>query len=101
MVVRSYAKKRRRSYFGLGKKENILLLKEKKDIIKNKKPVFITGIKLSKTLHLKTEEKKMRKCYKRKKIIYGKGSTVSVSHPYINKRNRLMLGEGEKKKNRI
>ena len=59
MVVRPYAKKRRRSYFGLGKKENILLLKEKKDIIKNKKPVFITGIKLSKTLHLKTEEKKM------------------------------------------
>ena len=58
MVVRPYAKKRRRSYFGLGKKENILLLKEKKDIIKNKKPVFITGIKLSKTLHLKTEEKK-------------------------------------------
>ena len=67
MVVRPYAKKRRRSYFGLGKKENILLLKEKKDIIKNKKPVFITGIKLSKTLHLKTEEKKNAKILQKKK----------------------------------
>ena len=43
----------------------------------------------------------MKKTYKRKrkrkvyKKTYGKG--IKVARPYINKRNRLMLGEGKKK----
>ena len=35
-----------------------------------------------------------KKTYKRKK--YGRG--IKVTRPYINKRNRLMLGEGKRKK---
>ena len=36
---------------------------------------------------------------KRKTTIFGKGSkSTSVSRPYINKRNRLMLGEGKRKR---
>ena len=35
---------------------------------------------------------------RRKKTYFSRGNTVSVSRPYVNKRNRLMLGEGEKKK---
>ena len=34
---------------------------------------------------------KKKKTYKRRK--YGKG--IKVTRPYINKRNRLMLGEGK------
>ena len=34
-----------------------------------------------------------KKTYKRKK--YGSG--IKVARPYINKRNRLMLGEGKRK----
>ena len=34
-----------------------------------------------------------KKTYKRKK--YGRG--IKVTRPYINKRNRLMLGEGKRK----
>ena len=37
---------------------------------------------------------------RRKKTYFGRGNTVSVSRPYVNKRNRLMLGEGEKKRRR-
>ena len=41
----------------------------------------------------------MKKTYKRKRKVhkktYGKG--IKVARPYINKRNRLMLGEGKKK----
>ena len=37
-----------------------------------------------------------KKTYKRKK--YGSG--IKVRRPYINKRNRLMLGEGKKIKNK-
>ena len=40
----------------------------------------------------KTKMKK-KKTYERKK--YGRG--IKVTRPYINKRNRLMLGEGKKK----
>ena len=36
---------------------------------------------------------------KRKTTIFGKGSkSTSVSRPYVNKRNRLMLGEGKRKR---
>ena len=35
---------------------------------------------------------------KRKRTYFGRRTTVSVSRPYVNKRNRLMLGEGKKKK---
>ena len=40
--------------------------------------------------------KRVRK--RRKRTFFSRGTTVSVSRPYINKRNRLMLGEGKKKK---
>ena len=35
---------------------------------------------------------------RRKRAYFGRGTTVSVSRPYVNKRNRLMLGEGKKKR---
>ena len=35
---------------------------------------------------------------RRKRTYFGRGTTVSASRPYVNKRNRLMLGEGKKKK---
>ena len=38
------------------------------------------------------KKKRKRKVYKK---TYGKG--IKVARPYINKRNRLMLGEGIKK----
>ena len=40
--------------------------------------------------------KRVRK--RRKRTYFGRGTTVSVSRPYVNKRNRLMLGEGKNKK---
>ena len=40
--------------------------------------------------------KRVRK--RRKRTFFSRGTTVSVSRPYINKRNRFMLGEGKKKK---
>ena len=41
---------------------------------------------------------KIKRVRKRRKITYFcRGNTVSVSRPYVNKRNRLMLGEGKKK----
>ena len=36
----------------------------------------------------------------RKRTYFGRGTTVSVWRPYVNKRNRLMLGEGRKKRRR-
>ena len=42
--------------------------------------------------------KKVRK--RRKRTYLGRGMTVSVSRPYVNKRNRLMLGEGKRKRRR-
>ena len=36
----------------------------------------------------------------KKKTYFGRGTTVSVSCPYVNKRNRLMLGEGKRKRRR-
>ena len=43
----------------------------------------------------------MKKTYKRKRKrkVYKKtcGKGIKVARPYINKRNRLMLGEGKKK----
>ena len=39
--------------------------------------------------------KRVRK--RRKRTYFGRGTTVSVSRPCVNKRNRLMLGEGKKK----
>ena len=35
---------------------------------------------------------------RRKRTYFGRGMTVSISRPYVNKRNRLMLGEGKKKR---
>ena len=44
---------------------------------------------------------KIKRVRKRRKIIYFcRGNTVSVSRPYVNKRNRLMQGEGKKKRRR-
>ena len=37
---------------------------------------------------------------RRKRTYFGRGTTVSVSCPYVNKRNRLMLGEGKRKRRR-
>ena len=42
--------------------------------------------------------KRVRK--RRKRTFFSRGTTVSVSRPYINKRNRLMLGEGKKRRRR-
>ena len=42
--------------------------------------------------------KRVRK--RRKGTYFGRGSTVSILHPYVNKRNRPMLGEGKKKRRR-
>ena len=41
----------------------------------------------------------MKKTYKRKRKVYKKTYVkgIKVARPYINKRNRLMLGEGQKK----
>ena len=40
---------------------------------------------------------KIKRVRKRRKITYfGRGTTVSVSRPYVKKRNRLMLREGKK-----
>ena len=39
--------------------------------------------------------KRVRK--RRKGTYFGRGTTVSILHPYVNKRNRPMLGEGKKK----
>ena len=36
----------------------------------------------------------------RKRTYFGRGTTVSISRPYVNKRNRLMLGEGKRKRRR-
>ena len=35
---------------------------------------------------------------KRKRTYFGRRTTVSVSRPYVNKRNKLMLGEGKKRR---
>ena len=44
---------------------------------------------------------KIKRIRKRRKITYfGRGTTVSVSRPYVNKRNRLTLGEGKKRRRR-
>ena len=45
----------------------------------------------------------MKKTYKRKRKVYKKayGKGIKVARQYINKRNRLMLGEGEKKKKTV
>ena len=40
--------------------------------------------------------KRVRK--RRKGTYFGRGTTVSILHPYVNKRNRPMLGEGKKKR---
>ena len=42
--------------------------------------------------------KRVRK--RRKGTYFGRGTTVSILHPYVNKRNRPMLGEGKKKRRR-
>ena len=42
--------------------------------------------------------KKVRK--RRKRRYLGRGTTVSISCPYVSKRNRLMLGEGKTKRRR-
>ena len=42
--------------------------------------------------------KKVRK--RRKRTYLDSGTTVSISHPYVSKRNRLMLGEGKTKRRR-
>ena len=35
---------------------------------------------------------------RRKRTYFGRGMTVSVSSPYVDKRNRLILGEGKRKR---
>ena len=35
---------------------------------------------------------------RRKRTYFGRGTAVSISRPYVNKRNRLILGEGKRKK---
>ena len=42
--------------------------------------------------------KKVRK--RRKRTYLDSGTTVSISRPYVSKRNRLMLGEGKTKRRR-
>ena len=42
--------------------------------------------------------KRVRK--RRNRTYFGRRTIVSVSCPYVNKRNRLMLGEGKKKRRR-
>ena len=42
--------------------------------------------------------KKVRK--RRKRTYLSRGTTVSVSRPYVNKRNRLILGEEKRKRRR-
>ena len=42
--------------------------------------------------------KRVRK--RRKRTYFSRGTTVSVSRPYVNKRNRLMIGEGKKRRRR-
>ena len=42
--------------------------------------------------------KKVRK--RRKRTYLDSGMTVSISRPYVSKRNRLMLGEGKTKRRR-
>ena len=42
--------------------------------------------------------KRVRK--RRKGTYFGRGTKVSILHPYVNKRNRPMLGEGKKKRRR-
>ena len=37
---------------------------------------------------------------RRKRTYFGRGMAVNVLHPYVNKRNRLMLGEGKRKRRR-
>ena len=37
---------------------------------------------------------------RRKRTDFGRGMAVSVSHPYVNKRNRLILGQGKRKRRR-
>ena len=61
MVYRPHSRKKN-VYFGFGKKRKHFLVRRKK----NKKVVFITGIKHSKTQHLKNEKNKKKK--KTKKI---------------------------------
>ena len=43
--------------------------------------------------------KRVRK-RKRKRTYFGRGTTVNVLHPYFNRRNRLMLGKGKRKRRR-
>ena len=37
---------------------------------------------------------------RRKRTYFGRGTAVSVSRPYVNKRNRLILGQGKRKRRR-
>ena len=37
---------------------------------------------------------------RRKRTYFGRGTTVSISRTYVDKRNRLMLGEGKRKRRR-
>ena len=37
---------------------------------------------------------------RRKRTYFGRGTTVSASRPYVNKRNSFMLGEGKKRRRR-
>ena len=53
-------------------------------------------------LHQKNKNKLFWSCKKkrRKRTYFSRGTTVSVSRPYVDKRNRLMLGEGKRKRRR-
>ena len=41
-----------------------------------------------------------RKKKRRKRTYFSRGTAVSVSRSYVNQRNRLMLGEGKRKRSR-
>ena len=43
---------------------------------------------------MKKTRRRIRRAYKIKRI---RGGNIKVSRPYVNKRNRLMLGEGIRK----
>ena len=38
---------------------------------------------------------------RKKRTYFGRGTAVSVSRPYVNKRNRLMLGERKRRRKTV
>ena len=93
MLTRPGAKKRRTNYFGFGKRKT--KCKKNQTLQKTKRRFYIIGIKPSRTQQ-KTNNNENKRV--RKRTYFGRGTTVSVSRPCVNEKNRLMLGERKKKK---